>query len=446
MHPDDNDLDPTPGEPVRRRTGARHRRLVIGAGVAVALVLASCSAGDDDATPTSDAVTPQRCGEVTPGALTVGTVLPVTGPLRQLGPPTIEAVNLAVCEINAAGGVNGDPVGVVEADSGTDEATAAAAIDRVVDGGATAIVGPASSRVSLAVADKVTELGVVECSPTAGASSLSDHDDDGLFFRTAPPDRLQGSALAEVIHSRDHERVVVAALDDTYGTTLAGALSAALTDAGLDVVDVAFEPTGDSIDLVLDALTDEDPDAVAIVALPDSGGPLLGAMIDAGVGPADMPVFVTDGMKDEHLHEQVGTAGPAATAGITGTVASAAPAAGSTRFSDAFGAHAPGTSQLYAAHAYDCAVVIALAAAEAGSNDARGIADHIVAVTTDGAPCSRFDECRDLIESGEDIAYVGASGPLDLTDVGEPNSGTYDVYRFDQAGRAVIEDAVTVSG
>src|SRR3712207_7637455 len=44
------------------------------------------------------------------------------------------------------------------------------------------------------------------------------YDDNGLYFRTAPPDVLQGQALADVILSDGNNSVGILALNDPYGT------------------------------------------------------------------------------------------------------------------------------------------------------------------------------------------------------------------------------------
>ena len=71
---------------------------------AVALVLTACSSSDDggsggDETSSGDA-----------GPLIIGTLLPQTGTLAYLGPPEVAGVDLAVQEINEAGGVLGSDV------------------------------------------------------------------------------------------------------------------------------------------------------------------------------------------------------------------------------------------------------------------------------------------------------------------------------------------------
>jgi ABC-type branched-subunit amino acid transport system substrate-binding protein len=104
----------------------------------------------DDPTeePTDDATEPEGedDGEVeigdSAGTLTLGTVLPETGNLAFLGPPMIAAVELAVQDINEAGGVNGSEVELLLGDSGDGDGTVAnQTVDRHLAAGADAIIG-----------------------------------------------------------------------------------------------------------------------------------------------------------------------------------------------------------------------------------------------------------------------------------------------------------------
>lgn len=85
---------------------------------AFALIAASCGSDDDggdessgDSTTTTAASddeggdAAQNTGD---GTFTVGTLLPETGSLAFLGPPEFAGVDLAVADINDAGGVNGE--------------------------------------------------------------------------------------------------------------------------------------------------------------------------------------------------------------------------------------------------------------------------------------------------------------------------------------------------
>ncbi|MCL6581743.1 MAG: AAA family ATPase, partial [Firmicutes bacterium] len=57
-----------------------------------------------------------------------------------------------------------------------------------------------------------------------------------------------------------------------------------------------------------------------------------------------------------------------------------------------------------------------------------------LAVSQDGEKCQTYAECLALLEDGQDIDYDGASGDVDLSDVGEPTSGVYDVWEYKDDG------------
>ena len=93
-------------------------------------------------------------------------MLPQTGSLAFLGPPEFAGVDLAVQEINEAGGVLGQDVAMSHGDSGdTTTNIASVTVDRLLSEDVDAIIGAASSGVSLTVIDKITGAGVVQFSP-----------------------------------------------------------------------------------------------------------------------------------------------------------------------------------------------------------------------------------------------------------------------------------------
>ena len=83
------------------------------------------------------------------GVLTIGSILPQTGTLAFLGPPEFAAFDLAIKDINDAGGVLGKPVVGIPGDSGdTSTDTANQTVDRLLSQNVDAIIGAASSGVS----------------------------------------------------------------------------------------------------------------------------------------------------------------------------------------------------------------------------------------------------------------------------------------------------------
>jgi ABC-type branched-subunit amino acid transport system substrate-binding protein len=165
--------------------------------------------------------------------LRFGALLPHTGALASAGPPIFAGARLAVQEINETGGVLGQPVEWLDGDDGTNAQTALATADRLIAAGVQVMIGPAASGVSAAVLPKAVAAGRILFSPSATSEALSQLDDKGLFFRTAPSDKLQAKALADLVMRDGAEKVVVVARDDDYGMGLRDGIQADLIGTGL---------------------------------------------------------------------------------------------------------------------------------------------------------------------------------------------------------------------
>ena len=238
------------------------------------------------------------------GILKIGTLLPETGSLAFLGPPEIAGVQLAIDEVNDNGGFNGQDVELVTGDSGdTSTDIASQTVDRLLQADVDAIIGAASSGVSLTVIDAVTSAGVVMFSPANTSPTFSDYDDRGLYFRNAPSDILQGNVLGEVIAEDGNATVGIIVLDDPYGVPLARQLTDSLEEAGSEVVaTVTYDPQATSFDAEVGQLAAEDPEAIVVIGFNESSR-ILTTMIEQGVGPQDVNVYGVDGNMGNALGE-----------------------------------------------------------------------------------------------------------------------------------------------
>jgi len=244
------------------------------------------------------------------GVLTLGTILPQTGGLAFLGPPMFAAFDLAIQDINAAGGVLGQPIAAIKGDSGdTTTDTASKTVDRLLAENADAIIGAASSGVSLTVIDKVAAAGVVLFSPANTSPALSDYDDKGLYFRSAPPDIYQGDVLGQKVLQDGAQTVAILALNDAYGTGLADAAEKTITAGGGEVVvKTIYDPTAASFDTEVDAVVAADPDAIILIGF-DESSKILKSMVEKGIGPKVKKVYGCDGNIGNALGEVFETLG-----------------------------------------------------------------------------------------------------------------------------------------
>ncbi len=230
------------------------------------------------------------------GVLKIGSILPQTGSLAFLGPPEFAAFDLAIKDINAAGGVLGKPVESSKGDSGdatTD--TVNQTTDRLLGENVDAIIGAASSGVSLKVIDKITAAGVVQFSPANTSDKLSAYPDKGLYFRTAPPDVLQGAVIADIVVSDGAKNVAIIARNDAYGTGLAGVAEKGITDGGGKVVyKKIYDEKQEKFTTEAGEIKAATPDAIIVIGF-DESSKILAALVEAGIGPTKVKTYGCDG-------------------------------------------------------------------------------------------------------------------------------------------------------
>jgi len=233
-------------------------------------------------------VAPSRETAPSGGALRIGALLPETGPLAFLGPGMRAAADLAVADINAAGGVNGEDVVIVHADEGGfGDEVIDDSLDTLLAAEVDVVIGAASSGRSFRVIDQLVEAGVAQVSPSNTADAFADHDDDGLYFRTAAADRLQARALAETLVADGRARVAVLALTDDYALLLAERLDDELVALGLPSASIAtsyYAYEGPYDDALAEVLA-HDPDAVVLLGF-DETRFLIALLADLGLMPA----------------------------------------------------------------------------------------------------------------------------------------------------------------
>ena len=245
--------------------------------------------------------TSTRAGD---GQLHIGALLPETGSLAFLGAPEYAGLVYAINEINLAGGVLGKEVLYTQGDSGdTSTDIASTTSDRLISEGVDAIVGAASSGVTLTVIDKITAAGITMFSPANTSPALSDYADDNLYFRNAPADGLQGAVVANQIIEDGAASVYIMNLDDAYGNGIAAVVKDVLEAAGVEVKGVkAYDPTAASFDAEVGEIVAADPDAVVLVSF-DEGSRILRTAVESGIGPKVKKWYGTDGNMGNALGE-----------------------------------------------------------------------------------------------------------------------------------------------
>jgi branched-chain amino acid transport system substrate-binding protein len=380
---------------------------------ASALVLSGCAAGTADEGRDAE-------GNLN---LKIGTALPQTGSLAFLGPPEEAGVALAIKDINeAAKGIN---VTVEWGDSGDlDNKAYETEIPRLLGAGVKAIVGAASSGVSLAFIDQVVGAGVLQFSPANTSPTLTTYDDKGLYFRTAPSDLLQGEVLGNLMAADGHEKISMIVLNDPYGTGLRDATQASFEAAGGEVLAAPIFNPGDTnfSAQIAEALAGS-PDAIVLITF-DEIATIIPALVSQF--PADKLYLVDGNLKNFGEEFEPGTL-----TGAKGTMPGLNPNT-IREFLDRMNENwvAEGNAALedntYGPESYDAVVLIALAAIAADSTNGALMAGKLQEVSGgsgSGTKCTSFAECADIIIGGGVADYDGVSSPVTFDEYGDPTQG-----------------------
>lgn len=430
-----------------RRTHLARAAVVIGA---FALVAGACGdseeSGDDTTTTTEAEAGGSDRGNVD-GEVILGTLVPQSGDLANIVESLQTPIDLAIEEINAADGILGKQVTVVEGDDGTNPTVAQTTYNKLVNSDKVdVIIGPAPSSVASKLAESFGTDMVPVCSGSTTAANLTGVG-DGYFFRTAPGDSLQGPALAELIASDNHASVAIVARNDDYGKGFSEALEGALGDSGIDVTEVVLYNPESSSGYAADVqkAVDSAPEAVAVIGFNDDGAQILNEMIGQGAGPADIPIYTADGMQSSSLGETVDPSDPTKVAGIKGTAPAAAPAGIEHPFAAKFAE--ANVDPIFSSYYYDCTILMALAIEAAGTDDGTAIKEAFAKNLEGDNDCQTFAECKQLLADGETIHYRGASSAFETWDVMEPATGVYDTWQYDAEGAIeTIEDGQIAIG
>jgi branched-chain amino acid transport system substrate-binding protein len=426
-----------PYNPTMRRSTTLQFGLLTTAGLMV--MAASCNS-DAASPPTTTAVAVTvPTARVDDGILTIGVLIPQGSANADIGEAIRSAVELARDKINAAGGYLGQGVQLEQEDEGVAGVGIDPAIAALLDKNVDAIIGPASSTNALSGLGEIIDAGVVACSPTATASLLDDFPDDNLFFRTIPSDSLQALAIAEAVDSTGASRATVAYIDDAFGQSFAEAVGASLESKRIDQSEaIPFSADNQSIADAATEVASISAGVVVVIGDATSGPVMLGA-IDAAESTTQ-PVFVIN----DAMRRPTASAEPMGIS-LARRVTGISPIAYSTdqAFLDQLGA-TPDNPSPYAANAFDCVNLIALAALAGSSTQPQAIAAQIQAVSESGSPCMTFVDCSEEILAGSNINYDGPGGQLTIDRNGELAGAVFETFGFDDTGRDVHKNFVTI--
>lgn len=370
----------------------------------------------------------------------LGALTSITGAGGAYGPGMLEAIQIAVADVNAAGGPAGRRIQLFAEDDQTKPDAAVLAAKKLVDiNRVEAIVGIWSSSVQLATLPITNAAGVLSFN-VCGAPELETVDDKDLVFQFYASNQVIGAVFAQVARQREFQKPSVMAYNNATMVAQAENFRSTWEQHGGRVAEfIIYEPNQTSYRTELDRALSRNPDILVLSSYTPDVTIILKEWYQTGhdckfIAPG---WTITQAVADA-LGEEVSS---------RSTTISNVPASGSEayrKFHDAFVARTGREPEMFAAAAYDMVITLALAIELAGADAKSSVVSTKIRPVTNapGRKVSTFAEGRDALRNGEEIDYEGASSSLEFGPQGQ-TTPAFGVFGFEN-NKLTLQEVITL--
>lgn len=194
------------------------------------------AAGEAVEDPGTAAATDDSGGEATGDPIPVGAVLSLTGAGAGLGVPERAGIELAVEEINAAGGVDGRPLEVmIEDDASSPDSALSLAQSLVNDEGVVALIGASLTASTDAIASMTNEMSLPQIAFTGLGPPIE--REWQCLYHVLPPQALNARAMLEYATQEAGAQTIGVLHDSGYGQAVMDALNSQAAEYDVEFVE-----------------------------------------------------------------------------------------------------------------------------------------------------------------------------------------------------------------
>jgi len=411
----------------------KHRTIIRpAAACAAAVVLAACASSSSSSTSGGG-------GSTSGGPVTYGVLSCFTGRLASLGQAMLQGSQVAISEVNSAGGVLGRKLQLTTGDTSCDVADGVTATNQMLTKNISGVIGPETQEINgvepiLDANHQVDEF--------QGGDTARDHQTDPYFFRDSPSDSQLGVAMALYGHQQHYTKAVMLFYSDPAAQTFLKPVSQTFTKLGGTILSsVTVTPDQTSYLSQVRQVIALHPQVIFTQEDPPTAAVLFREFKQLGGG--NIPWIGTDVTSGSDFIKAIGT--PTAHAVLTSVYGTSVTGAANTAFINLFNHLFPTQKTAgplaNANYAYDAVISLALADDYAKTTDGATVAHDMSKVTNPpGTACYTYATCLALIKAGTKINYEGASGSLDYNQY----NNTFGPYGAFQVNAAGVEQQVYV--
>lgn len=240
----------------------------------------------------------------------IGANFEMTGNVANYGQATLDGLNLAIEEINAAGGINDKKLEVISADNKSEAAEAVNAATKLIsDDNVKVIVGPAVTANVIAESQVATDAKIPVIAPDATSPDVTVENGQvkPFIFRSCFIDPQQGSVMAKFASENLKAKTAVVYVDNSsdYSKSLGKVFKEQFEKAGGQVVmEQAFLAKDQDFKATLTSIKTANADVLFVPAYYEEVGKIVKQARELGI---TSPILGTDGWDDSKVADIAGT-------------------------------------------------------------------------------------------------------------------------------------------
>jgi branched-chain amino acid transport system substrate-binding protein len=245
------------------------------------------------------------CNKKEKAEIDIGRLLPLTGPAASYGQSEKKGTELALEEINNAGGIQGRKIKIIYEDEKCEPKEGVSAIQKLIDIDKVPLVlGATCSTVTLAVAPIANENKVVLLSPLSSAAEITNAGP--YVFRVMPSDAFQSNVLAKWISDMGYKKIGVLFINNAWGVGVKDAFVKEYQRLGGKVLGIEACNEGEkNFRTQLTKLASLNVDALFLPTMPKEGGQILKQLKELGINKR---IFGADAWSVKELLDEAGAA------------------------------------------------------------------------------------------------------------------------------------------
>jgi len=241
-------------------------------------------------------------GQTSSEPIKVGVFAPLSGANAAVGQSEVEGVEMAVEEINNAGGIAGRPIELVIADDENDPTTAVSVVNKLINSdNVVALIGSVNSSVTLAAMEVTQDEGVPHITPISSGAAITTSGYE-YIVRGQANDLLQAGAVVEYAIAKGYQKIGLMYQNDDYGGGARDVILDVMKQNNMSLAaDEAFEASAADVTPQLQNVKAAGCDCLIMYTMYAPGATIANQAAQLGMG--DLPLMGGGGLTNSKLYD-----------------------------------------------------------------------------------------------------------------------------------------------